>query len=138
MHKSDLDLLMGALEDLTVGEEDLTVGTDDLTVGGDSDTNRAILIKVKNAAELARSQGAIASFAQALAPATIEGKVYATMRDKLAESLKKENVDAEVTIVEPKGYVAADGKHIASDIGWALGGAGVLAGLWYLFSGRKK
>lgn len=131
MHKSDLDLLMGALEDLTVGEEDLTVGAD-------SDTNRAVLIKVKNAAELARSQGALASFAQALAPATIEAKVYSTLAAKLAEALKKENVDAEITVVEPKGYVAADGKHIASDIGWALGGAGVLAGLWYLFSGRKK
>lgn len=110
----------------------------DLTVGAEPETNRAILIRVKNAGELARSQGAVAALAQSIAPATIEGKVYAEMAKKLADSLKAQHVDADVTIVEPKGFVQADGKHIWSDVGLAIGGAGILAMLGYLlFRGSK-
>ena len=106
-----------------------------------ADTNRAILIRVKNAGELARSQGGVASLAQSLAPATIEGKVYDTLRDKLFKSLQEQHVDAEVTGVEPKGFVQADGKHSWTDVGVGLlaagGAVGLLAILWRVFAGHK-
>lgn len=102
-------------------------------IGADQETNRAILIRVKNAAELARSQGAIASFSQALAPATIEGKVYSEMAKELQKSLREKNVDADVSIVEPSKWKPAGTDHVWTDIGFAIGGAGLLAGLWYLF-----
>lgn len=106
---------------------------------GEVSTNRAILIRVKNADALARSQGSVAAFAQGIAPATIEAKVYAEIQKKLSDSLRAQNVDAEVSVVEPNAFRLADGSsHIATDIGFAIGGAGVLAILWYVFSGRRK
>lgn len=103
-----------------------------------ADTSKAILIKVKNAGQLAASQGALASIAAQLLPATIESKVYSTMRDKLADSLAKEHVDADVTIVEPTAWKPAGSSHIALDIGIAAAGVGVLAILWQLFARRYK
>lgn len=111
-------------------------------VGADPTTSRAILIRVRNAAELARSQGAVATIAQALVPATIEAKVYDTVAQKLRDSLKTNNVDAEVTIVEPSKFTAADGKHIAQDV--VIGAVtvsavvGLLALIYHFVAGRKK
>jgi len=105
-------------------------------------TNRAILIRVKNAGELARSQGALASLVQSIAPATIEGKVYDEMVKKLSASLKENNVDADIRVVEPTGFQTADGKHIATDI--VLGAAaigGIIAVIAFgrkLIGGKKK
>ena len=97
------------------------------------ETNRAILIRVNNAAQLARSQGAIASLAQTVAPATIEGKVYDEIAKKISEALKKEHVDATVNVAEPVGWKSADGKQVWSDVGLALGGVGIIALVWGLF-----
>jgi hypothetical protein len=108
----------------------------DVTVG--QETNRALLIKINNAPELARSQGALASFVQALAPSTIEAKVYDTMKGKLEAALKAQNVDATLTIVEPKAFTSAGNGHVARDVGLAVAGAGVLAVMWHLFKGRKR
>lgn len=108
----------------------------DITVG--QETNRAILIKINNAGEVARSQGKVASLFQSLAPASIEGKVYSEVASRLADGLRAQHIDAEVKVVEPKGFVTSDGKHIWTDVGMAVGGAGVLAVIWYLLSGRKK
>ena len=103
-------------------------------LGGEAATNRAILIKIKNAAELARTQGALASIATQIAPATIEGKVYEEMRKQLASSLKEKNVDADVTIVESTGFKTADGTHIAHDVGIGIAAAGgVVVGLALLW-----
>lgn len=102
------------------------------------ETNRAILIQVHNAAQLARSQGAIASIAQALAPATIEAKVYDEMKKKFIASLKDQNVDADVSIVDPANWKPADGwSHIWVDLGFAVGGAGLLMLVLKLFGGRR-
>jgi len=97
------------------------------------ETNRAILIRVNNAAQLARSQGSIASLAQTIAPATIEGKVYDEIAKKISEALKKEHVDATVNVAEPVGWKSADGKQVWSDVGLALGGVGIIALVWGLF-----
>lgn len=105
-------------------------------------TNRAILIKVHNAAALARSQGAAASLVQAIAPATIEAEVYKKVAEKLAAALRENNVDADVQVVEPKAFQPADGKHIATDI--VIGAAaigGIIAVLAFgrkLIAGRSK
>ena len=110
--------------------KDITVGT------APAETNHALLIKVKNAAELVRSQGALAAFAQTLAPATLESKVLSTLRDKLTSALKEQNVDADISIVEPKAFTAAGGGHIARDVGLVVAGVGGLALLYHLFRGR--
>ncbi len=106
-----------------------------------AETNRALLIRVKNTAELARSQGALASFAQQIAPSTIEAKVYDTMAQQLKESLADKHVDADVTVVEPRAWKPADGKHVASDVALTVAAAGgvvvVLALLWRLVGGKK-
>jgi hypothetical protein len=99
-------------------------------------TPQAILIQVKNAAELARSQGAVASLAQSIAPETIEAKVYSAMAEKLADSLKKEHVDATITIVNPVGYESAGGIHWL-DVGLGAAIVGSLA-LILRFTGRRK
>jgi hypothetical protein len=112
------------------------IGNNDVTVGV-VDTNRALLIKIKNPAELARSQGAVAAFVQTLAPSTIEAKIYEAMREKLSAALKAENVDAEVTIVEPKAFKAAGVSHVARDVGLVVAGVGGLALMWHFFK-RKK
>jgi hypothetical protein len=103
-----------------------------------ADTNRAILIKVNNAGELARSQGFIATFAQALAPASIEGKVYSTMAQQLRDSLKEKQVDADVTVVEPGAWRPAGSSHIATDVAVGLTAFGVAAILWRLLAGGRK
>jgi hypothetical protein len=95
------------------------------TIG--AETNQALLIRVKNAAELARSQGAVASFAQALAPATIEARVYSEMAKKIGASLRDQHVDAEIEIVEPSKFRGAGNGHIGRDLGLVLGGGGLLA-----------
>jgi hypothetical protein len=102
------------------------------------ETNRAILIKVRNAAQLAKSQGAVATFAQALAPATVEAKVYDTMAQELRTSLRAKNVDATVTVVEPSAWETADGKHIWTDVGIGVGILGAAALMWRIFGGKKK
>lgn len=99
------------------------------------ETNRAILIRVKNAGEVARSQGALATIAQSLAPATVEAKVYDAMRDQLAQSLASNHVDADVTVVEPKAYQSADGKHVWQDLAIGVGLIGVAAFAWKIATG---
>jgi hypothetical protein len=106
-------------------------------LGTDQETNRALLIRVRNTAELARSQGSVASLAQALAPATVEAKVYSSMASELRKSLKDKNVDADVSVVEPKAWQPADGKHVWSDVGLGLGIAGVLALAWHFIGGHR-
>lgn len=106
-------------------------------VFGEVATNRAILIRVKNADMLARSQGSMAALAQGLAPATIEAKVVDEVASKLRSALTQQHVDAEVSVVEPNAFQSASGSHIATDVAFAIGGAGVFAVIWYLFAGRK-
>jgi hypothetical protein len=104
--------------------------------GADPAPAQGILIRVKNASELARSQGAVATFAEALAPATVGTKVLSTIASELKKALKEKNVDASIEVVDPAGWEPASGKFM-QDLGFAVGGAGVLAGLWWLFVGRK-
>lgn len=106
--------------------------------GGDvTDINHAVLVKLKDPLALARSQGSIASAAAAAAPSMISAKVYTEFAKQLVDSLKAKGIDADTTVVEPKNFAPASGSHVAQDIGFAIGGAGILAALWYLFSGRK-
>ena len=109
-------------------------------LGADSSvqTTKAVLIKVKNAAELARSQGAVASFAQALAPASIEAKVISTVAAQLKSALRDKGVDADVSVVEPGAYTSAGVSHIASDLGFAIGGAGVAGLIYWLVKRWRK
>ena len=102
-----------------------------------ADTNQAILIKVKNAGALARGQGILASVAASIVPATVEAKVNRTIADKLKTSLKDQNVEADVSIVDPKNFQASGLSHIGTDLGFAVGGAGVLAFFYWLFTRTK-
>lgn len=98
----------------------------------------AILVRVKNAAELARSQGAMASLAQALAPATIEAKVYSQIAAELQAGLAAQNVLATVTPVEPTAWKPAVGSMIWQDAAIGLGLVGLVAILWRVFKGESK
>lgn len=113
----------------------------DATVLGATDgttTNHAVLIRVKNAAELARAQGAVASLAQAIAPASIEAKVYDTIASEIKSSLKEKGVDADVSVVDPKNYASAGWDHLGTDLGMAIGGAGVAALIFWLATRHRK
>lgn len=113
----------------------------DTTVLGASDgglTNHAVLVKVKNVAELVRAQGAVASLAQAVAPASIESKVYATLKDELKTALKDKGVDADISVVDPANYVSAGWDHLGTDLGLAIGGAGIGALIYWLFTRHRK
>lgn len=104
-------------------------------------TNRAILIRIKNPAELARSQGAIAALAQTLAPATIEAKIYSTVRDQLAAGFKEKGVDADVIVTDvPVSSWKPPSKSmpIGMDIMIGLGGLGVAGVAWWLFSSHLR
>ena len=85
---------------------------------------KAILIHVRNPAQVARQQGGVAALAQALAPDTVEEKIHATIADRLRGALRNEGVDAEVTLVEPSNLKPAGmsnwWKYLAIGIG-ALG-----------------
>lgn len=102
------------------------------------ETDRAVLVKLKDAGALARSQGSVAAFAQGIAPATIETKVYATLAEKLSASLKQQGVEADVTVVQPGAWRTLDGSHIGSDLAFMVGGAGIAALLYWVAFRRKK
>lgn len=104
---------------------------------GTDETQRAILIQVRNAAQLARSQGTLASLAQAVAPATIENKVNAQISSEISSALKAKGVDASVTIVDPVGFKPANGAHIAADIAIGLTTFGGIALIWRLLIGKR-
>lgn len=101
-----------------------------------ADAGEVIVVRVKNAPELARSQGPVASFAQSIAPATIEHKVLTTIAQKLRESFsaQKPAVDVDVTVAEPTAWKPTGTSHIWIDVGIGLGGLAVVALLWSFFS----
>lgn len=106
----------------------------DETVLG-AETNKALLVRLTDPAALARAQGALAALAAGAAPATIEGKVYEGFRDEIKKSLQTKGIGAEVSIVEPRAFsLSTGGRGIATDIGLAIGGAGVVGILWWLFA----
>ncbi len=133
----------------------LVLGADDASVYGRSAAAgsaagakagiapRAILIRVLNGPELAKKQGAVATFAQSLAPDTIDKTIYNTMRDKLLSGFKDQGVSADVTVVDgvnlqPVGVKAG---AIARDVVIGLAVAGIVEGIihgvhWY--RGRNK
>lgn len=63
--------------------------------------NRAILIRVRNTNQLARSQGGVATAAAALAPNAIDHEVNSKIAKELEQALRGKGVDAEVKVVEP-------------------------------------
>ncbi len=106
-------------------------------LGAGTETSHALLVRVKNAADLARSQGAVAALAQAIAPATIETKVYEEMGKQILDALRQKNVDAEVTVVDPAGWKPANGAHLWTDVGFMLGGGAIVALILHFLGGRK-
>lgn len=82
---------------------------------------KAILIHVRNPAQVARQQGGVAAIAQMLAPDTVEEKIHSTIADRLRGALRNEGVDAEVSIVEPSAFRSAGmsnwWKYLAIGIG---------------------
>jgi len=107
-------------------------GKDILT--GEAKSQRALLIKVKNAGQLASKQGIIATAASALLPETVEGKVYDEMKKKLASALSDEGVDAEIKVVEPAAYKASGASPIWKPMALGLAGIGVLTLLYKFFT----
>ena len=107
--------------------------------GSVSETNRAILIRLKDPIGVARAQGATAAFAASLAPATIEARVYEAVAMQIGASLGEKNVEADVTVVEPAGWTEATNMvNLGSDFAYILGGAGVAGVLYWLFRKGKK
>jgi len=102
------------------------------------ETNRALLVKLKDPGALARSQGSVAALAQGIAPATIEATVYTTAAGEVQKALAARGIPSEVSVVEPGQFRPAGSSHVAQDIGFAIGGMGIVGLLWWLFSGRRK
>lgn len=111
----------------------------DLNISGDVPaTNRAILIRVKNAGQLASAQGSAAGLMAGIAPAMIEGKVYDEVSSKLRAALKTQGVDADVSIVEPNSFRSpADNSPPWQSPLFIAGGVGVLGLLGYLMLRRS-
>ena len=103
-----------------------------------SATERAILIRLRDPGALARGQGATAAFAEQLAPATIEAQVYDEVANQIDAALAAKNVDADISIVEPKVWSPAGLAHVGSDIALFMGGAGLVGVIYWLFSRGKK
>ncbi len=101
-------------------------------------TNRAILIKLNSPGALARGQGATAAFAESLAPAFIEARVYDEVASQLKGALADQNVDADVSVVEPTKFASAGMSYVGSDLAYLLGGAGVLGVAYWLFKRFRK
>ena len=106
----------------------------DHLIGQGPETDRAILIKLKDPNALARSQGSAATFAQAVAPAYVEGRVFDGFKQQLVESFKAKGIDADVSVVSPAQWKPAGQDHLLGDLGYALGGAGVIGIIWWLLS----
>lgn len=108
--------------------------------GAERTTNRAIIIRLKNPAAVARQQGALASFAASLAPATTESEVYSRLAGELRKELKSQHVDADVIVAEPEGWqLATKSSPIGWDLGYILGGVGVFGVLvWIVTKGKGK
>ncbi len=90
----------------------------------------AVLIRINNAAEVVKREGQLASLAQALAPSTIESKLYSTLASKLKASLADSGVDADVHVVNPAGYAPAK-SDILRDVFVGVLGATAFATLVY-------
>ena len=110
----------------------------DLYIGLGPETDRAVLIKLKDPGALARSQGAAGAFAQGIAPAFIESKVYSGLAEQLGEALRAKNIDADISVVQPGTWKPADNGHIAQDLAYVIGGAGIAAFFCWLAFRRKK
>lgn len=95
---------------------------------------RAILIRVRNAGDVARKQGALASLATALVPATVEARVYEEMAARLDGDLKANGIDAEVSVIadasRPSSPGAGDGGAFLRGAAVGVGGAGVVWLAW--------
>lgn len=102
------------------------------------ETDRAVLIKLKDPGALARSQGAAGAFAQGIAPAFIETKVYSGLADQLGEALKAKNIDADISVVQPSLWAPAGNGYIAQDLAYVIGGAGIASFFCWLAFRRKK
>jgi len=104
-----------------------------------TETNLAVLVTLKNPGALARREGAAASFAANVAPAMIESKVYEGLAAKLQDALAGQNVEADITVVEPRKWMPANGTtSIASDLGYVIGGTGLMAAFaWAIMKGLK-
>lgn len=101
------------------------------------ETSRGVLIRIKDPQAVARSQGSAAAFASALAPAMIEGRVYDELLKETKKSFQQKGIDAEVTLVEPSAFrPVVTGESFAIDIGYAIGGAGIV-GLCVWLLARK-
>ncbi len=100
-------------------------------------TNRAVLIRVNNAAQLAKKQGAVATIAEAIAPKTIEAKVYDEMVKKLSGALRDQGVDATVVVVEPADVKLAGPSPIWKALALGmLGLGGAYVGYKFIRRGR--
>lgn len=102
------------------------------------ETNLGVFIRVKNAPEVVRSRGAVASLVQSIAPATTEAEVYKGLAAELRKALKDKNIDADVQVVEQSaGLMKPTNNHLWSDVGLAVGGAGVVTLLAWLLTRRS-
>lgn len=90
----------------------------------------AVLIRVNNVASVVQREGQLASLAQALAPQTIESKMYSTLASKLKASLAEQGVDADVNVVNPAGYTPCK-SDLVRDVFVGILGAATFTTLMY-------
>jgi len=92
-------------------------------------SSRAILIRVKNAKEVAAKQSALASIASSLVPSTVEARVYDEMAARFRSDLASNGVDADVSVIADASASAAgddDRRALLKGVAIGAGGAGIV------------
>lgn len=107
-----------------------------------AETNRAVMVRIKNVAEVVRDQGGAAgAIAQQFAPVTIENEVYKKIAEEFARGLKAKNIDAVVTVVDAPSpdWKPVKGSRVVQYTAIGVGGAGLLGlGAWLFMRMRRS
>ena len=136
----DVDaLFQGPVED-PVMDEDMQM----VTLGAAAAPDRIITIRVKNATQLAKDRGGVAALAAIGIPKVVEAEVYDEMAKELGAELRRNKVDADVAVVDARGFGSApasrptDGRSFLIGAAAGVGTAGLVGLAWKLLSGGKR
>ena len=104
-------------------------------LGGAAEDSLALVIKVKNIAEVVAKQGGAAGkLAQQLAPLTIANTVYNAMKDKMAAGFAEQGVVADIAITSSVPTAKpTKGEFLAGVVVGGVGVGAVAVGGWALW-----
>lgn len=100
-----------------------------------------VVIKIKDAVNLAKSQGGVASLAAMFVPSTVGSEVYRKVASELSSALKAKNVNAEVSVLNaPPVGVPASKRMFVEGAAVGVGALGAGYGIFRLikFLLRRK